>query len=133
VSDPRSGESLFAHILVWPQVLDDFSRSYRMSARGIDPDVDRLPLSEAKQVESQSAQPGYGVTRVMPGAPAPWDYFAIQWGYGVHGSTPTEKQAMLDRLLHHAHVIPLQGEGYRLKDKRKAGLIDRRARANAEG
>jgi DNA replication protein DnaC len=51
----------------------------------------------------------------------------------VHGSTPTEKQAMLDRLLHHAHVIPLQGEGYRLKDKRKAGLIDRRARANAEG
>jgi hypothetical protein len=71
VSDPRSSESLFAHILVWPQVLDDFSRSYRMSARGIDPDVDRLPLSEAKQVESQSARPGYGVTRVMPGAPAP--------------------------------------------------------------
>ncbi|MFN9729897.1 MAG: ATP-binding protein, partial [Pseudomonadota bacterium] len=41
--------------------------------------------------------------------------------------------ALLDRLLHHAHVIPLQGESYRLKDKRKAGLIDRRAEAKAAG
>lgn len=32
--------------------------------------------------------------------------------------------ALLDRLLHHAHVIPIKGESYRLKDKRKAGLID---------
>lgn len=32
--------------------------------------------------------------------------------------------ALLDRLLHHAHVIPIKGESYRLKDKRKAGLIE---------
>jgi DNA replication protein DnaC len=31
--------------------------------------------------------------------------------------------AMLDRILHHASVVPIQGESYRLKDKRKAGLI----------
>ena len=31
--------------------------------------------------------------------------------------------AMLDRLLHHAQVIQIQGESYRLKDKRKAGII----------
>jgi len=31
--------------------------------------------------------------------------------------------AMLDRLLHHAHVVQIQGESYRLKDKRKAGII----------
>lgn len=31
--------------------------------------------------------------------------------------------AMLDRLLHHAHVIQIQGESYRLKDKRKAGIV----------
>ena len=31
--------------------------------------------------------------------------------------------AMLDRLLHHSHVIQIQGESYRLKDKRKAGII----------
>jgi DNA replication protein DnaC len=31
--------------------------------------------------------------------------------------------AMLDRLLHHAHIVQIQGDSYRLKDKRKAGLI----------
>ena len=31
--------------------------------------------------------------------------------------------AMLDRLLHHSHVIQIQGESYRLKDKRKAGIV----------
>ena len=31
--------------------------------------------------------------------------------------------AMLDRLLHHAHIAQIQGDSYRLKDKRKAGLI----------
>jgi len=32
--------------------------------------------------------------------------------------------AMLDRLLHHAHVIAIRGESYRLKDKKKAGIIE---------
>lgn len=31
--------------------------------------------------------------------------------------------AMLDRLLHHSHVVHIQGDSYRLKDKRKAGVI----------
>lgn len=31
--------------------------------------------------------------------------------------------AMLDRLLHHAQAIQIQGESYRLKDERKAGII----------
>lgn len=31
--------------------------------------------------------------------------------------------AMLDRLLHHAQVVQIQGESYRLKDKRRAGII----------
>lgn len=30
---------------------------------------------------------------------------------------------MLDRLLHHSHLIQIQGESYRLKEKRKAGVI----------
>ena len=33
--------------------------------------------------------------------------------------------AMLDRILHHASVVSIQGESYRLKDKRRAGLIAR--------
>lgn len=35
--------------------------------------------------------------------------------------------AMLDRLLHHSQVIQINGESYRLKDKRKAGLIGARS------
>jgi DNA replication protein DnaC len=33
---------------------------------------------------------------------------------------------MLDRLLHHAHIVQITGESYRLKDKRKAGQAARR-------
>lgn len=31
--------------------------------------------------------------------------------------------ALLDRLLHHSHTLIIQGESYRLKQKRKAGLL----------
>lgn len=31
--------------------------------------------------------------------------------------------ALLDRLLHHAHIVQITGDSYRLKDKRKAGTI----------
>jgi DNA replication protein DnaC len=30
---------------------------------------------------------------------------------------------MLDRLLHHAHVIQIRGESYRLRQARQSGLI----------
>ena len=39
--------------------------------------------------------------------------------------------AMLDRILHHASVVTIQGESYRLKDKRRAGLIARPSREAA--
>lgn len=31
--------------------------------------------------------------------------------------------AILDRLLHHSHVVAIRGESYRLKEKRKSGLM----------
>ncbi|MES9364734.1 ATP-binding protein, partial [Cutibacterium acnes] len=31
--------------------------------------------------------------------------------------------AMLDRLLHHSHVLQLSGDSYRLKDKQRSGAI----------
>ncbi len=34
--------------------------------------------------------------------------------------------AMFDRLLHHAHIVQISGESYRLKDKRKAGQTAKR-------
>src|SRR5690242_2098395 len=38
-------------------------------------------------------------------------------------SDPVLTAAMLDRLLHHSTVVAIQGESYRLKDKRRAGLL----------
>jgi DNA replication protein DnaC len=31
--------------------------------------------------------------------------------------------SLLDRMLHHAHIVQIAGESYRLKDKRKSGQI----------
>jgi hypothetical protein len=149
VSDPRSGEILFAHILLWPDVLGFFQNYYWLMAHRIDPSIKGLPLGEAKQGEllkyvvahevghsiglrhnhlastaysvaelrnpafansrganasimaygrmNQVAQPGDGVDRVI-GMQGPYDYFAIDWGYGAHGTTPAEEQAALDRM-----------------------------------
>jgi DNA replication protein DnaC len=48
-----------------------------------------------------------------------------QWG-GAFADDQTLTAAMLDRLLHHAHIVQISGESYRLKDKRKAGQAARR-------
>jgi DNA replication protein DnaC len=45
-----------------------------------------------------------------------------QWANTFAGDA-TLTAAMLDRLLHHAHILSLTGESYRLKDKRKAGVV----------
>lgn len=46
-----------------------------------------------------------------------------QWG-GVFGDDVLAA-AILDRLLHHSHTLVIQGESYRLRQKRKAGLLAR--------
>jgi hypothetical protein len=33
--------------------------------------------------------------------------------------------AMLDRILHHSTIVQIAGESYRLKDKRRAGIMAR--------
>src|SRR5881227_1066293 len=40
--------------------------------------------------------------------------------------------AILDRLLHHSTTINIRGESYRLKDRRKAGLVPPRGQQGAE-
>ncbi len=45
-----------------------------------------------------------------------------QWDTTFAGDA-TLTAALLDRLLHHAHIVPIQGDSYRLKNKRKAGLV----------
>ncbi len=149
IYDPRSGEILSSHILIWPEVINMFERYYYTMAGALDPEAARLPFSDAKRGElltyavaheightlglrhnhlastaysvkelrnpafadshgpnssimaygrfNQCAQPGDGVSRFIPGI-GPYDYFAIDWGYGVHGKTEQEEQADLDRL-----------------------------------
>jgi DNA replication protein DnaC len=46
---------------------------------------------------------------------------ATQWGT-VFGDDVLAA-AILDRLLHHSHAVLIQGDSYRLKQKRKAGLV----------
>ncbi|SDE59023.1 IstB-like ATP binding protein [Desulfuromonas thiophila] len=45
-----------------------------------------------------------------------------EWEQAFGGNTALTS-AMLDRLLHHAHVIQIRGDSYRLKEKRRAGIM----------
>ncbi|MVT71312.1 hypothetical protein GPL21_40660 [Bradyrhizobium pachyrhizi] len=36
---------------------------------------------------------------------------------------PVVATAILDQLLHHSHVLTIRGDSYRLRSKRKSGLI----------
>jgi DNA replication protein DnaC len=45
-----------------------------------------------------------------------------QWATAL-ADDQTLTAAMLDRLLHHAHIVQISGDSYRLKDKRKAGTL----------
>jgi DNA replication protein DnaC len=51
-----------------------------------------------------------------------------QWA-GTFADDQTLTAAMLDRLLHHAHIVQITGESYRLKDKRRAGQAPKGAAA----
>jgi DNA replication protein DnaC len=53
-----------------------------------------------------------------------------QWA-GAFADDQTLTAAMLDRLLHHAHIVKITGESYRLKDKRKAGQTAKKVTATA--
>jgi len=44
-----------------------------------------------------------------------------EWG-SVFGD-PVVATAILDRLLHHSHVITIRGDSYRLREKRRSGLL----------
>jgi DNA replication protein DnaC len=44
-----------------------------------------------------------------------------EWGT-VFGD-PVVATAILDRLLHHSQVITIRGDSYRLREKRRSGLI----------
>jgi len=53
-----------------------------------------------------------------------------QWA-GAFADHQTLTTAMLDRSLHHAHIVQIAGESFRLKDKRKPGQPARRVTSAA--
>jgi DNA replication protein DnaC len=44
-----------------------------------------------------------------------------EWGQAF--GDPVVATAILDRLLHHSQVVTIRGDSYRLREKRRAGLI----------
>jgi len=48
-----------------------------------------------------------------------------EWG-SVFGDAVVAT-AILDRLLHHSHVVTIRGDSYRLREKRRSGLLQRAA------
>jgi len=55
----------------------------------------------------------------------------VDWGT-IFGD-PIIATAILDRLLHHSTTINIRGESYRLKDRRRAGLLISREQEDAPG
>jgi DNA replication protein DnaC len=48
------------------------------------------------------------------------------------GGNAALTSAMLDRLLHHSHLIQIRGDSYRLKGKHKAGIIRKASKKNSD-
>lgn len=46
-----------------------------------------------------------------------------QWGQ-IFANDTALTSAMLDRVLHHSHILQIRGESYRIKEKKQAGLMD---------
>lgn len=42
---------------------------------------------------------------------------------GSESDATQQATAILDRLLHHSHVLTIRGESYRLREKRRSGLV----------
>lgn len=47
-----------------------------------------------------------------------------QWGQ-VFANDTALTSAMLDRVLHHSHILQIKGDSYRIKEKKQAGLMDK--------
>jgi hypothetical protein len=53
----------------------------------------------------------------------PWPLWLLgQWD-STFAQDATLTASLLDRLLHHARIVPIAGESYRLKHQRQAGMV----------
>jgi hypothetical protein len=75
--------------------------------------------TERKKGEKAAAAKRYERTRMILTSNLPF----VQWATAL-ADDQTLTAALLNRLLHHAHIVPIAGESDRLKDERKAGSIN---------
>lgn len=47
-----------------------------------------------------------------------------QWGQ-IFANDTALTSALLDRVLHHSHILTIKGESYRIKEKKQAGLMEK--------
>jgi len=84
-------------------------------------EIGYLPFSDAQaNLFFQVIAKRYGSGSVIPTS----DLSFGEWEQAFGGNTALTS-AMLGSLLHHAHVIQIRGDSYRLKEKRKAGYLAR--------
>ena len=113
-------------------LVTDLGRAYREGRL----DRDRLRVYLAPKGPSSSTKMGYlpldelGATIFFQLVSARYERGSIiltsNKSYGEWGSIfgdPIIATAILDRLLHHSTTVNIRGESYRLKERRKAGLI----------
>jgi DNA replication protein DnaC len=99
--------------------LEEKLKSYTMPSLLILDEIGYLPLDKLQsnllfQVIAKRYEHGSLIVTSNKG-------FA-EWGE-IFAGDPVIASAMLDRLLHHSHVLNIRGESYRLKEKRQAGLF----------
>ncbi|HFD12010.1 MAG TPA: transposase, partial [Crenotrichaceae bacterium] len=46
-----------------------------------------------------------------------------QWGQ-IFADDTALTSALLDRVLHHSHILQIKGDSYRIKEKKQAGLME---------
>jgi DNA replication protein DnaC len=98
------------------EMLDRASLSYRLL---IIDEIGYLPLPrEQADMFFQIIAKRYEKSSIVVTSNLPFS----QWDQAF-AQDSTLTTALLDRLLHHARVIAIQGESCRLKDKRHAGLL----------
>ena len=85
----------------------------------------RLPPVRATQRASLFPA-GRASVRARQSCSITTNQLVTQWG-AVFGDDVLAA-AILDRLLHHSHTLMIQGESYRLRQKKKAGLLGRAPR-----
>jgi hypothetical protein len=89
---------LEAHLAWWQREIADG----RVHGTTGEPPIERFRRAEASALQAINGRPPFRQIRELVRRVA---------------------TAILDRLLHHSHVITIRGDSYRLREKRRSGLI----------